>query len=122
MHNYCLIEYLKAICLTTLIHFLIKMVFFNVFFSFITLTQMPTLISKRALYLPRVQPKCVLAMKRQSRPQRMQVITQANIAVLDDVTCLVGHSIVYFTMFYCGLNWYYYRSIRKDNERNTKNK
>lgn len=29
----------------------------------------------------------------------------------------VGHSIVYFTMFYCGMNWWHYRSIRKHLER-----
>lgn len=30
---------------------------------------------------------------------------------------LVGHSVVYFTMFYCGMNWWHYRSIRKQVEK-----
>jgi hypothetical protein len=30
---------------------------------------------------------------------------------------VVGHSVVYFTMFYCGMNWWHYRSIRKQVEK-----
>lgn len=31
---------------------------------------------------------------------------------------LAGQGIVYFTMFYCSMNWLFYRNLRKDAERN----
>jgi len=34
---------------------------------------------------------------------------------------IVSHGIVYFTMFYCTLNWNYYRRLRKKMEDNDKN-
>lgn len=33
---------------------------------------------------------------------------------------LAGQSIVYFTMFYCSMNWWFYRNQRKDAERDEK--
>ena len=30
---------------------------------------------------------------------------------------VVGHGIVYFTMAYCSMNWWHYRSIRKHIEK-----
>lgn len=30
---------------------------------------------------------------------------------------VVSHGIVYFTMSYCGMNWWYYRSLRKRKDR-----
>lgn len=29
----------------------------------------------------------------------------------------LGQGIVYFTMFYCSINWFYYRNLRKDLEK-----
>lgn len=31
----------------------------------------------------------------------------------------VGHGIVYFTMFYCSMNWWYYRRTREEAEADT---
>lgn len=30
---------------------------------------------------------------------------------------LIGHGIVYFTLFYCSMNWIYYRNTRIDTEK-----
>lgn len=56
-----------------------------------------------------------------SQLKRANITTKAGLNVMD-VTSLIGHSITYFTMFYCGLNWYYYRTIRKEQEKNNKKK
>lgn len=68
------------------------------------------------------RPKHSLVCKKyftSSHLKRASIITKASLNVMD-VTSLIGHSITYFTMFYCGLNWYYYRTIRKEQEKNNK--
>lgn len=64
-----------------------------------------------------VLPKRNITVSRPSK--RRQIVTQASLSAMDAVT-LLGHSVVYFTMFYCGLNWYFYRSIRKEQEKKDK--
>lgn len=33
--------------------------------------------------------------------------------MIEEVSYYVGKGIVLFTMFYCGMNWYHYRDLRK---------
>jgi hypothetical protein len=35
---------------------------------------------------------------------------------IDTVSYFIGKSIILFTLFYCTLNWSYYRRLRKDHE------
>ena len=35
---------------------------------------------------------------------------------IETVTYLVGKGVILFTMFYCGLNWLYYRELNKQND------
>lgn len=39
-----------------------------------------------------------------------------DIVYIQEATYLIGHGIILFTMFYCGLNWAYYREMRKRDE------
>lgn len=39
-----------------------------------------------------------------------------------DVSYYVGQSIILFTMFYCTLNWNYYRDLRKKQEQEDEDK
>ena len=39
----------------------------------------------------------------------------------NDYIHMVSNSVVYFTMFYCTMNWYRYRAIRKQYEDNINN-
>jgi hypothetical protein len=39
------------------------------------------------------------------------------ITILSDNSYLFGKSIILFTMFYCSMQWYTYRSIRKEIEK-----
>jgi len=41
---------------------------------------------------------------------------------LGDFNVLLGHGIIYFTMFYCTLSWLYYRNIRESVEKVIKDK
>jgi hypothetical protein len=34
-----------------------------------------------------------------------------------DVSYYVGKSIILFTLFYCGMNWYHYKELREENEK-----
>ena len=47
-------------------------------------------------------------------------------STIETVTYIVGKGIILFTMFYCGLNWMYYRDIRikseEEDDKNTKDK
>lgn len=38
-------------------------------------------------------------------------------ASVESITYFMGKSITLFTMFYCSLNWWYYKSIRKEHEK-----
>ena len=42
--------------------------------------------------------------------------------VLDAGTYIVGQGIVLFTMFYCSMNWLYYKRMREDIEKNSDDK
>lgn len=41
---------------------------------------------------------------------------------LGDFNVLLGHGIIYFTIFYCTLNWLYYRNARESVEKVLKDK
>lgn len=45
-------------------------------------------------------------------PQRRVKATSWNESVE-----LFGHAVIYFTLFYCSMNWVYYRGLRKDLEK-----
>jgi len=56
-------------------------------------------------------------------PKRTEKLLRPRPSVVSDVNTIsyfVGKSIILFTMFYCGMNWYHYRSIRKDVEKDDK--
>lgn len=56
------------------------------------------------------------------RKDRTVIAKNALVDALVDASALVGHGIIYFTLFYCTLNWYTYRRIRKDIEKKKKDK
>ena len=42
--------------------------------------------------------------------------------MLLETSYYVGKSIMLFTMFYCGMNWYHYRSLNEDSDENNNRK
>ena len=54
-----------------------------------------------------------LVIVRDKRPKR--IVTPKSLGI--DMTYYVGKSIVLFTIFYCSMNWFYYRNTRKDIEK-----
>lgn len=47
---------------------------------------------------------------------RILTINKNNISDIEAVSYVVGKSIMLFTMFYCGLNYFFYKKMREDNE------
>lgn len=43
---------------------------------------------------------------------RLPTIHQASLHDVNSLTYFVGKGITLFTMFYCSLNWWYYRSLQ----------
>ena len=50
---------------------------------------------------------------RMKTPHHSRMITKASLNGVE----LFGHSVVYFTMYYCAFNWMYYRNVRKQVEK-----
>lgn len=46
------------------------------------------------------------------------VITKA--AAIEEVSYYVGKGIILFTMFYCTMNWYHYKTLREKHEKKDK--
>ena len=65
---------------------------------------------------------------RQWPPRKTLVLTKdsssfvANVAtdMLDASTYIVGKGIILFTMFYCSMNWWFYKRMREDIEKKNK--
>jgi hypothetical protein len=58
------------------------------------------------------------------KPKPVRKIIQKAVPEWTNSVELLGHSIVYFTLFYCSMNWIYYRNTRRDieNENDKKKK
>lgn len=54
---------------------------------------------------PLVAPERVVQYKKE--------VYVAKASMIEEVSYYVGKGIVLFTMFYCGMNWYHYRDLRK---------
>ena len=53
-------------------------------------------------------------------PKRYNIIPRVNpehVQLIETVR-IIGEGVIYFTIFYCGLNWLHYRRIRHHNEKN----
>lgn len=51
------------------------------------------------------------------KPKPVRKIIQKAVPEWTNSVELLGHSIVYFTLFYCSMNWIYYRNTRLDIEK-----
>jgi len=71
---------------------------------------MPVLLPQK----PRVQPNYRNRLI-SAPPRRVGTIPPRAVVVPESIEWL-GQGIVYFTMFYCSMNWLYYRNLRKDLE------
>lgn len=55
------------------------------------------------------------------RPRRVGGVVR-RVSMVEEVSYYVGKGIMLFTMFYCGMNWYHYREVRKQMEEDEENK
>lgn len=88
---------------------------------------MRSILCKPATFTYR-QPKSITPRRVQLQKApiatRKQVINHSQLS-LNDMTYFMGKSIILYTMFYCTLNWAFYRNVRKDiesHEEENKNK
>ena len=45
-----------------------------------------------------------------------KIVPRSSPLPIETATYLVGKGIILFTMFYCGLNWLYYKELNKKND------
>jgi hypothetical protein len=55
-------------------------------------------------------------------PPARKVVLAPRATNIETVTKIVGDSIIYFTLFYCTLNWYHYKSINDELDKKDKKK
>lgn len=58
------------------------------------------------------RPCAPLVRRRELLPPKKRVVVR-NVSPMVEMSYYVGQTIILFTMFYCGLNWWYYRGLRK---------
>lgn len=74
------------------------------------------MLCRRPIYhLNAARKQCMLINKRPIRPCNIQV--RAIPQDIETISYFVGKSVILFTMFYCTLNWHYYRTQRKQQEK-----
>lgn len=68
--------------------------------------------------VPRI-PVNKLSLRKQSTPQQ-RIQPKSFLNDLNTTSYFIGKGIILFTMFYCTLNWAYYRGLRKEYEQEEK--
>jgi hypothetical protein len=56
-------------------------------------------------------------------PVTKRILSKPPKAFVDDLqfsTYIIGKGIIVFTMFYCSLNWWYYRNLNEEYDKETK--
>lgn len=76
-------------------------------------------ILSRSRCIPYHKPNRIVKMVRMVRMERMERMEKMKSNPLD-VSYYVGKSIILFTLFYCGMNWYHYKELREENEKDDK--
>ncbi len=76
------------------------------------------MLRHQPMYRPKSQ--FILVKKRPARPYFIQVRATPIAQDIETISYLVGKSVMLFTMFYCTLNWYHYRTQRKQHEESDK--
>ena len=59
----------------------------------------------------------VVAPRRFIVQQKQRVVVPPAKVSVEDASYYIGKSIILFTMFYCSMNWVYYRGMRKELEK-----
>lgn len=76
----------------------------------------------------RLSRKLVPAFRKTNHIQKKHVIANPckasfqDIATFQTVSYFVGKSVILFTMFYCSLNWWFYKTEREKEEEKNRNK
>ena len=73
----------------------------------------------RHVHLPNLNKSNIANVRKMIHARRPNVPCKSMPFDVSYVSCLVGKSIILFTLFYTSMNWFMYRNIRKDIEKNT---